>query len=45
MTSNNDEEITIGSSRDALEVMALIEDIYKNERHESPKLYTKLNAI
>jgi predicted dehydrogenase len=36
--------IEIGTSVDALNVMKLIETIYENERHESPKLNTKLQT-
>ena len=42
---SNDEPVQIGTSRDALEVMELIEAIYENERHESKELNTTLKKI
>ena len=41
----NNRPISIGTSRDALEVMELIGAIYENERHESETLHTKLKSI
>jgi len=37
--------ITSGNSRQALDVMRLIDRIYEHERHEAEVLYTDLNAV
>ncbi|SEA65127.1 Gfo/Idh/MocA family protein [Rubrimonas cliftonensis] len=34
-----------GDSSDALRVMRIIDAIYAQERHEAPKLYSRLNAV
>lgn len=41
----DDSPITIGTSKDALDVMELIESIYENEHHESEDLNTTLKQV
>lgn len=41
----NNKPITVGTSKDALDVMELIESIYENETHESQELNTALKQV
>jgi predicted dehydrogenase len=41
---NNNTDVEIGTSHDALKVMGLIDEVYKNERHDSENLNRKLTS-